>query len=495
MEASGRLDDFGGGGPLARASEREHQEDEPEDEDTMLQAGVRGRDRDDAVLVLMHFLGGSAREWDEVVGLLGEEYRTVAVDLPGFGSAAAEVGYSVGEMADAVEDLVGRLGLRRYVLVGHSMSGKVAAVMARRAVERGGESGLEGLVLVAPSPPGPEPMEEEKRERMLAMLGQERHGDEARAREYITKNEERDIPPAILERAAREVLRMNRAAWRAWLEAGSREDWAERVGVLELPAMVVAGELDRSLGPEQQRTATMPHLSQGELRVVQGCSHLVPMERAEEMAGLLREFVGRVRVTRRGRTIPEIPAEYRALMASERVSEKTREVLAQRIAGPEQTEVLTPLHMRTLRALCARIVPQEAGNQVDLAGTIAARLASGKGDGWRYAVLPEDLQAYREGLDRLHAQGFNTMGDAAQDEAVRGLAAVEGSVAARWFEEVRGDATVAYMAHPATYARIGYSGIGVGGATTREQGFVALSMGDREDWEPRAAGDVEERRL
>ena len=59
---------------------------------------------------------------------------------------------------------------------------------------------------------------------------------------------------------------MNRAAWVAWLEHGSKEDWAERVGVLELPTVVVAGEKDRSLGPDQQRELTMPHFSQAELR-------------------------------------------------------------------------------------------------------------------------------------------------------------------------------------------------------------------------------------
>ena len=459
----------------------------------MLQANVRGMDHSDPALMLMHFLGGSAREWDEVVGLLGETYQTVAVDLPGFGQGAAERGYSVAEMADAVEELIARLGLRRYVLVGHSMSGKVAAVLARRAADRG-DIGLEGLVLVAPSPPGPEPMAEEKRKRMLAALGEEREGDPVRAREYITKNEEREIPAPVLERAVGEVLRMNRQAWRAWLESGSKEDWAERVGVLQLPVMVAAGDLDRSLGPEKQREATIPHFASAELHIVQGCSHLVPMEKPEEMAGLLRAFIARLRVERTHGKIPEIPPDYRELIASERVSPRTRAVLEERIAGPEQTGVLTPLQIRTLRALSARIVPQEAGNQVDLAATIAARLASGKGDGWRYAVLPEDLEAYRNGLDDLHARGFNTMDEAAQDDVLHGLGMVKDSAEARWFEEARGDCAVAYMAHPATYARIGYSGIGVGGATTLEKGFVSLSIGQREEWEPRAAADAEERR-
>jgi 3-oxoadipate enol-lactonase len=42
------------------------------------------------------------------------------------------------------------LNLKRYVLVGHSMGGKIAQLMASRR-----PTGLAGLVLVAPSPPSP----------------------------------------------------------------------------------------------------------------------------------------------------------------------------------------------------------------------------------------------------------------------------------------------------------------------------------------------------
>ena len=133
--------------------------------------------------------------------------------------------------------------------------------------------------------------------------GAPEEGDLAKALKYITRNEERDIRPAVEERAAREVLRMNRTAWVAWLEGGSTEDWAERVGVLTVPALVVAGEKDASLGPKQQRELTLPHLGKGRITVVKGCSHLVPMERPEAMAEMLREFVAALPVAR-------VPAEY-----------------------------------------------------------------------------------------------------------------------------------------------------------------------------------------
>ena len=388
-------------------------------------------------LVMMHFLGGSGREWDEVVALLGPAYRTLRVDLPGFGGSAEETGYGVEEMADAVHAAIATAGLQRYVLVGHSMSGKVSMVLARRAQDAGfsveADSGLKGLVLVAPSPPGPEPMTEEKRAGMIASLGgPPAEGDFAKALKYITRNEERDIRPLVEERAANEVLRMNRTAWVAWVTKGSKEDWAERVGVLTVPALVVAGEKDASLGPKQQREVTLPHLGKGKIKVVKGCSHLVPMERPEAMAEMLREFV-------EGLPVAKVPEEYERFLFGDRVSARTQEVLRRRMDGPPVSEgVLNAAQQRTLRAMLARVVPQVRGEEIDLVGFVVARLASGKGDGWRYDVLPEDAQAYREGLDRLVEKGFEEMDVEHQDTVLSKLAAKKGSVDARWFEEVRG---------------------------------------------------------
>ena len=431
-------------------------------------------------LVLMHFLGGSGREWDEVVAQLGGEFRTLRIDLPGFGGSADVPGYTIEEMADAVAATIAAAGLQRYVLVGHSMSGTVAMVLARRAQDAADER-LAGLVLVAPSPPGPEPMDESKRSMMVGLLGERHEDDRKRARAYITKNELRDIPAAVEERASQEVLRMNRAAWVAWVTKGSKEDHAQYIGMLDVPALVVAGEKDLSLGPKQQAELTLTHLRRGDMITVKNCSHLVPMEQPEAMTALLRGFMQRI--------APEtlVPAEYLAFLDSERLSDKTREVMRKRMQAPADAPgILSASQMVTLRAMLARVIPQEH-QELDLAGYVLVRLASGKGDGWRYDVLPEDVQAYREGLDKLAAKGFLEMTAVEQDAALKALDAEPGSADARWFEEVRSDAVSAYMAHPATMARVGYSGLGVGGAETKYKGYVTLGPNERETWEPEPA--------
>jgi len=69
-------------------------------------------------------------------------------------------------MADDADAVVRTLGLTRYVLVGHSMGGKVAQIIAARRPE-----GLAGVVLVAPAPPTPMPMPEAQRASMLESYG------------------------------------------------------------------------------------------------------------------------------------------------------------------------------------------------------------------------------------------------------------------------------------------------------------------------------------
>ena len=240
-------------------------------------------------LVCLHFLGGSAHSWDQVaIGLDGIRY--VGLDLPGFGEAAGASGYSVQAMADAVERQVEGIDAP-WVLAGHSMGAKVAAVLARRAED--GEpalSGLAGIVLVAGSPPCREPIEEAKRQEMLGWFGDAAQS-ESQATHYIGQNTAASLDRPALSRAVGDVLRMNRAAWLAWLQGGSLEDWSDRVGVLRLPALIVAGGKDGALGEAAQRDLTAPHYATHRMVTLPDAGHALPLERPGMVAQLICEHV------------------------------------------------------------------------------------------------------------------------------------------------------------------------------------------------------------
>ncbi|KTT56906.1 alpha/beta hydrolase [Pseudomonas oryzihabitans] len=231
--------------------------------------------------VLLHFLGGSHRTWFPTVPYLDGVHRCVALNTPGFGDAAEVDGYSVAEMADQVDASIRALGLERCILVGHSMTGKVAVVLAARRPEY-----LTGLILVAPSPPGPQPMSEADRDAQRA-YGKSR----AEAEAFVDESSAHRLPDAIREVAIADAQRLNLAAWRAWVDHGSREDWSERIPTLDYPVLLVCGADDQQVpGPDEQRRTTLAAFPHSRLEVIPGAGHLMPLQTPQALAPLMLDF-------------------------------------------------------------------------------------------------------------------------------------------------------------------------------------------------------------
>ena len=81
-------------------------------------------------VVLLHGLGERARGWEPVSTRLAGTYRVVAVDLRGHGDSDWPGEYSYELMRDDVTGVLDELGLSDVVLIGHSMGGVVAYLVA-----------------------------------------------------------------------------------------------------------------------------------------------------------------------------------------------------------------------------------------------------------------------------------------------------------------------------------------------------------------------------
>ena len=234
------------------------------------------------VFLLLHFFGGSHREWDAVIALLQERHRLIAADLAGFGEAATLPGYSVAKMAARIRELLRYLEPAPVVLVGHSMSGKAAMVVAAEP-----PANLAGLVLVAPSPLSGEPMSNAARADMRIA-----NTTRARAAAFTKSGFARKPDKTVFEIAVEDVLRSNDDAFHAWADEGTREDWSERVTQFRVKTVLVVGEQDKAIDPELQRRETLPlvEASGGTMHLLPDCAHLVPYERPQELARLLEGF-------------------------------------------------------------------------------------------------------------------------------------------------------------------------------------------------------------
>lgn len=79
-------------------------------------------------VVILHGLFGSARNWATVARSLGETRRAIALDLRNHGESPWAEDMSYAAMAGDVRDVIAPLG--RCAVIGHSMGGKVAMVLA-----------------------------------------------------------------------------------------------------------------------------------------------------------------------------------------------------------------------------------------------------------------------------------------------------------------------------------------------------------------------------
>lgn len=233
-------------------------------------------------LVFLHYWGGSSRTWKHITDALAPRFHTVAIDHRGWGDSDAPAeGYGLAELAADAEGVIEALKLKRYVLIGHSMGGKVVQLMASRRPD-----GLAGVVLVAPSPPQPMRMPDEARE-MMAGAYASRETVEATIDTVLTA---KPLSTGDREQVIADSLRGAPAAKLAWPRSTSLEDITRQVGTIDAPTIVIAGERDKVDTPELLRAELLTRVPQATLQVLPGTGHLSMLESPVELTALIQRF-------------------------------------------------------------------------------------------------------------------------------------------------------------------------------------------------------------
>jgi hypothetical protein len=172
---------------------------------------------------------------------------------------------------------------------------------------------------------------------------------------------------------------------------------------------------------------------------------------------------------------------------------KTREVVDARLAVYREPRFFTAPEWQTLSALCGRILPQPSDRPpVPLPAYVDEKLLTGQLDGYRYAQLPPQAEAWRRGLAALEAEAqlacgaaFTHLQPAQQDELLRRMQhgeltgpAWQGMPCQLFFEHrVLPDITHAYYAHPIAWNEIGFGG------PASPRGYVRMGLDRRDPWE------------
>ena len=242
-------------------------------------------------VILLHGFTGTHNTWEKMRSTLNRTFQTIAFDLPGHGQTLdGQV-----EMQAFCEDLqvfLDETGISGCHLIGYSMGGRAALSFAAAYPDQ-----VKSLILESASPGLQSEDERVARcrqdEKLAAML--EREGVEAfvgqweRLPLFATQQQ---LPETVRRMIRDERLSQHAAGLAASLRhmgTGSQEPVWEKLSVLDMPVLLLAGALD----PKFVRLNTAMHetLPNSRLTVIPQAGHAIHVENPQIFDKVIMEFL------------------------------------------------------------------------------------------------------------------------------------------------------------------------------------------------------------
>jgi pimeloyl-ACP methyl ester carboxylesterase len=231
-------------------------------------------------VLFLHSLAGNGGQWALQLDHLRRRRRAIALDLRGHGdSDPAENGdYSIPGLVGDVEATADQLGLRRFVLVGHSLGASVAIEYAGRHSER-----VAGLLLADPNGDTTQ-IPREQVESFVAALREDPVGELDSYYRQLILGGDRDAGRWILE----DLQDTHEEAIPLGFEQGMSYNPLPALGRYPGPKLSIISDMN-SLPYSLHRL--VPDLP---TRLMQGTGHWLMMDRPEIFNHHLEEFLDSV---------------------------------------------------------------------------------------------------------------------------------------------------------------------------------------------------------
>lgn len=251
-------------------------------------------------LVFVHGLGAFGSTWQKNIDSLKKDFRCIAIDLPGNGhSETGDFHYTIAFYADCLLDFIGRSGLKKVTLVGHSMGGQVAvtAILKQPLC-------CEKLILISPAGfetfTGHERMMYDASLKYLSMITTNEqaiqhlvHTSFYRFPDDALRFEKQLIQLMKAQPAGR-YKRMSERSMAAMLN----EPIFSKLSAIQQPTLVIFGENDTLipnplLHPGSTRKVAETGTKQipnARLEMVKNAGHFVQWESAERVNEIIRRF-------------------------------------------------------------------------------------------------------------------------------------------------------------------------------------------------------------
>lgn len=240
-------------------------------------------------VVLIHGFGAEKDHWTLMAKYLTNNYHLIIPDLPGFGESVKreDLSYDVASQADRIHLFLKTINAGKVFIAGNSMGGNIAGIYASKYPEYVTGLGLldtGGIVSPVKSD----------------LAGYLKNGINPL---IINKVEDYDrlmefgfvkppyIPGFIKTVLAEEALKNKPYNDRVWADINRKPAILEgKLGKMNMPVLIIWGDKDRILN-----VSSVEVLEKGLKRyrtyIMKDCGHAPMLERPEETAGYIRDFL------------------------------------------------------------------------------------------------------------------------------------------------------------------------------------------------------------
>ena len=235
------------------------------------------------LLLLGPSLGTSTILWDEVVPHLAETWRVAAWDLPGHGaSPKAGAAFSVGELADGVADIAGRLGANRVAYAGVSLGGAVGLELMLRHPDLVAAASIicSGAKILTAA---------DWHDRAAHVRAQSTSSLVVPSAQRWFAPESLAKHPVITGRLLHALQDADDESYALCCEALADYDVRDRLGDISAPVLAIWGRHDQ-VCPVSSADEIARGVRDGNVEEVPDAAHLAPAEDPELVTRLLRDF-------------------------------------------------------------------------------------------------------------------------------------------------------------------------------------------------------------
>ncbi len=241
-------------------------------------------------VLMIQGLGFSSKFWARQIPALAPHFQVVVFDNRGAGqSDKPKEPYTIGLMAQDAVGLLDHLGIAKAHVIGASMGGYIAQVLAVNHPER-----VEKLVLMCTHFGGPEYLaataelwKEILSVRALTLAQMHRHGLKYSLSEEFFHTRPQEVEELVKMRVAETPPPH---AFQGQFSAASQFDFRGAVGQIRAPTLVLAGVEDRIVPLKfvQKLAQSIPG---AKFEAIAGAGHLLFWEKAEEVNQEILHFL------------------------------------------------------------------------------------------------------------------------------------------------------------------------------------------------------------